>query len=182
QSVPGGYIIAGTTESDGVEVYLARTDEAGNYIWTHNYGREYHEWGSFTYLEEDGSYFTVGQSAGPDVTADFYLSKKGSKGEPLWSRTYGGEAYDWAYSMEKAGAGFVLAGLTYSFGAGNDDIYIVKTDAEGGLEWQKQYGGSGYDEAFSISAAGEGFILAGSTSSWGALNHDGLLMLVDSSG
>jgi hypothetical protein len=186
QVVDGGYIIAGRTFSgdrEEKEVFLAKTDLKGNYQWVHNFGREYYEWGYSSIIAADGSYITVGQDETPGVNTDFYLRKRNNDGKYAWSRSYGGGDYDWGYGIAAAAGGYVLAGLTYSFGNGNDDVYLVKVNEDGDEIWAKSYGGTGYDEAFSICAdRDKGFVAAGSTTSWGNGGHDVYVMSVDAKG
>jgi hypothetical protein len=77
----------------------------------------------------DGGYIVAGltSSSGAGLS-DFYLVKTNSYGEPLWTRTYGGSMGDEAYSVQQtADGGYIVAGYTYSFGAGSYDFYLVKT-------------------------------------------------------
>jgi hypothetical protein len=186
QAAGGGYIIAGKTFSGGSEekeVFLAKTDKDGNYEWVHNFGREYYDWGYSAVIDTDGSYIIVGQDEVPGDNADFYLRKRGNTGKYIWEKSYGGRDFDWAYSIAPAAGGYMLAGLTYSYGNGNDDIYLVKVDGAGEHVWDRTYGGPGYDEAFSICADDEtGFVMAGATTSAGNGGHDVYVLKVDADG
>lgn len=84
-----------------------------------------------------------------------------------WSKTYGGTGDDCAYSLvATSDGGYALAGDTQSFGAGGRDFWLVKTDSNGIMQWNKTYGGQGYDRAFSLVATFDGgYALAGYTSS-----------------
>ncbi len=186
QAVNGGFIIAGKVYSGGEndrEVYLAQTDSEGNYKCVQNFGREFYEWGYCTMVEGDGSYIIVGQEETPGLNADFYLKKRSVDGKYDWVKSYGGPDYDWAYAIAAAGSGYALAGLTYSYGAGNDDMYVVRVDENGNGVWENTYGGAGYDEAFAIAPdlAG-GFIIAGASSSAESKGHDALLLKIDAGG
>jgi hypothetical protein len=87
-----------------------------------------------------------------------------------WTRTYGGFGNDAPSSIEQTtDGGFIISGLTYSYGAGQDDAYIIKTDPEGYVEWMKTYGGSDKDWIQSIKQTEDGgYIAAGVTYSIGA--------------
>jgi len=119
----------------------------------------------------DGGYVLAGSThsfgAGGN---DFWLVKTDSSGNHEWNKTYGGLDYDWAYSMVQAvDGGYVLAGYTHSFGAGNMDVWLVKTDASGNHEWNKTYGGLSTDEADPIvETVDGGYVLAGCTRGRGA--------------
>jgi len=98
-----------------------------------------------------------------------------------WSKTYGGAYHDVAYSVVQTDdGGYALVGLTYSFGAEKWDLYLVKTDPNGTMQWNKTYGGAGWDVAYSlIQTADGGYALAGWTDSFGA---GAWLVKTDSSG
>jgi hypothetical protein len=94
--------------------------------------------------------------------------------DTLWTRTYGGSDEETAYSLDiTSDGGYILAGRTQSFGAGNDDVYLVRTNSTGDTLWTKVYGGTGEDLGLSVQAAGDGgFVVGGHTSSFGAGNRD----------
>jgi hypothetical protein len=99
--------------------------------------------------------------------------KTNSQGDTLWTRTYGGSSTDWAYSVQQtADGGYILAGFTYSFGAGTStypNMYLVKTNNLGDTLWTRTYGGSNYDYATSVQQTADGgYIVAGYTESFGA--------------
>jgi uncharacterized delta-60 repeat protein len=102
--------------------------------------------------------------------------------------TYSGGSDDIAQSIRQApGGGYVVAGWTWSFGAGGKDFLILRLTGSGGIQWQKSFGGSGDDTAYSIQPAsdskyGDGYIVAGETNSFGAGNYDFLLLKLTTSG
>jgi hypothetical protein len=76
-----------------------------------------------------------------------------------------------------------VAGWTYSFGAGSRDIFLIKTDANGNIQWAKTYGGTNWDEAFSVQQTSDGgYIVAGYTYSFGAGSRDIFLIKTDANG
>jgi hypothetical protein len=101
-----------------------------------------------------------------------------------WNRTFGGADYDEARSVQQTeDGGFILAGYTASFGAGNADAWLIKTDSLGNEEWSKTFGGGDSDQAWSVQQTEDGgFILAGNTFSFGAGNADAWLIKTDGSG
>jgi hypothetical protein len=88
----------------------------------------------------------------------------------MWSRTYGGTSADRASSLVVASdGGYAMAGYTNSFGAGGQDFWLVKTDADGKAFWAKTYGGTGNDKAYSLVVTSDrGYALAGYTASYAA--------------
>jgi FlaG/FlaF family flagellin (archaellin) len=102
----------------------------------------------------------------------------------MWNQTYGETAYDMAYSLvATSDGGYAIAGRTYSFGAGMDDFWLVKTDVSGNMEWNRTYGGPNIDIAFSMVATSDGgYALAGYTGSFGAGAEDFWLVKTDAYG
>ena len=113
-----------------------------------------------------------------------YIIKLSSSGSLQWTRTLGGTGDDKAQSiMQTTDAGFVVAGYTNSFGAGNYDMYIVKLNNSGTLQWSRTLGGSGDDQAQSITKTNDGgFIVAGYTESFGAGVKDFYIVKFDANG
>ena len=84
------------------------------------------------------------------------------KGHLLWEKNYGGAGNDVAYcAKQTADGGFVIAGWSESSGSGRD-IYLLKVDRAGNLEWEKTYGGDGSSAASALLLTAEGeYIVAG---------------------
>jgi hypothetical protein len=84
-------------------------------------------------------------------------------GDVQWQKTYGGPSGDGAYSIQQTtDGGYIVAGWTSSFGAGNGDIWVLKLDPNGDVQWQKTYGGPSGDGAYSIQQTTDGgYIVAG---------------------
>jgi hypothetical protein len=115
---------------------------------------------------------------------DIFLIKTDANGNVQWAKTYGGTSYDWDYSVQQTSdGGYIVAGWTWSFGAGYDDIFLIKTDTNGNIIWAKTYGGTGYEKAFSVQQTSDGgYIVAGSTSSFGVGGGDLFLIKTDANG
>jgi hypothetical protein len=96
--------------------------------------------------------------------------KLDSSGNVQWTKTIGGSLTDIAFSIiQSSDGGYVVAGETWSFGAGSADIYVVKLDSGGNVQWTKTIGGSLTDIAFSIIQSSDGgYVVAGGTQSFGA--------------
>ena len=103
---------------------------------------------------------------------------------PLWEKTYGGTGTDWGYSVRQTfDGGYVIAGRTYSFGAGNWDFYLIKTDVNGDTLWTKTYGGTNIDIAYSVKQTSDsGYIIVGYTTSFGQGGKDVYLVRANKSG
>jgi hypothetical protein len=140
QTVDGGYALAGATYSFGAsasDCYLVKTDAVGDMQWNKTYGATGDDIARSVVQTADGGYALAGNTYSFGASAsDCYLVKTDAAGNMQWNKTYGGPSYDVAYSLvQTVDGGYALAGLTYSFGAGHNDFYLVKTDVENGLCW-----------------------------------------------
>ncbi len=131
----------------------------------------------------DGGYFVAGNT-GFGTTADGWAAKLDSTGKILWQKTYGGSSGDHILSgQQTSDGGYIIAGYTTSFGAGDDDGWVVKLDAWGGVSWQKFYGGSAHDELESLKQTSDnGYICGGLTRSYGGGSNDAWVLKLDSTG
>ena len=188
QTPDGGYIITGYTESFGAggrDVYLIKTDPLGNTLWDRTYGGGSDDVGLSVQQTVDGGYIITGytESFGAGGS-DVYLLKTNSLGETLWDKAYGGGSSDGGHAVQQTeDGGYVVAGYTESFGAGQRDVYLTKTDSLGNVVWKKTYGGSSDDCGNSIQQTQDGgYIIAGYTESIGAGARDVYLIKMDSTG
>ena len=188
QSSDGGYALAGWTRSFGAgqgDFWLGKTDAAGNMQWNRTYGGASNE-GVYSVVQtSDGGYALAGYTNSFGAGGwDFWLVKTNSTGHHQWNRTYGGADYDYAWSIvQTSDGGYTLAGYTRSFGTGQDDFWLVKTNATGNHEWNQTYGGTDYDTARSVVQTSDGgYVLAGHTNSFGAGGEDFWLVKTDSAG
>lgn len=152
--------------------------------WVAVYGGNQYDRGRGIVQTLDKGYAICGPSSSYGMgNADFYLLKLDSLGKYEWQNTFGGINIEDAYSLKQTGdSGFVIAGFTNSFGEGGYDAFIVKTDPQGILQWQKTYGGSDWDFVYWIEQAKDGgYILAGKTFSF-AGNPKAYLIKTNSSG
>jgi len=183
----GGFIIAGWTSSYGSgnsDVYLIRTDENGNTLWTKTYGGSGNEVGYSVQQTTDGGFIIAGYTYQDVYNSDVYLIRTDENGNTLWTKTYGGSGSELGFSVQQTtDGGFIIAGYTDSYGAGNGDVYLIRTDENGNTLWTKTYGGSDYDEGYSVRQTTDGgFIIAGYTDSYGAGNDDVYLIRTDENG
>ncbi len=197
ETADSGFVITGYTEktdSTGYDVYLIRTDQNGDTLWTRAYGGDDYEEG-FTVSQSDDGGFIIGgytESFGTGLK-DIYLIKTDHNGDTLWTKIYGGTSYEEVYSVKQTiDGGYFAAGYTESDSVfvenkkstkGAGDMFLMKTDAAGDTSWTKRYGGSGFDIAYSAQQTTDGgYILGGITESFGAEGIDIFLVKTDSNG
>jgi hypothetical protein len=184
----GGYIITGLTSSFGAggdDVYLVKTDANGNVIWTKTFGGPYQDWGRSVQPTEDGGYIIAGWTTSFGAgSRDVYLIKTDGNGNAMWTRTFGGTYEERGYFVQLTpDGGYIVVGTTWSYGAGDGDVYLIKTDALGNALWSRTYGGSGYDFCRSIQVTPDsGFVMAGLTSSFGQGGSDAYLIRTNKNG
>ncbi|MFO7523978.1 MAG: T9SS type A sorting domain-containing protein [Ignavibacteriaceae bacterium] len=182
----GGYIITGWTFSHGPgflgNAWLLKVDSLGNEQWNSAFGGTDADRGYSVQQSSDGGYILTGytSSFGAGLT-DMLLIKTDDAGNQIWMKTFGGTGRDYGYSVQQTmDGGFIIAGYTLSFGAGGDDVWIVKTDIDGNEQWNKTYGGSSSDIAYSVKETSDGgYIITGHTLSFGAGVHDVWLIRLD---
>lgn len=187
QANDGGYTLTGFTESFGasmIDILLAKFNSAGVVQWTKAIGGSDWDVGNSIARTYDNGYVVTGWTGSfGEVGQVLFLMKFNSAGALLWGRALDGSADDVGNSVIQATDGYVVAGYTESFGAGQDSVLLLKFNGLGTLLWAKWFGGGYSDVANSvIQAADEGYVMAGYTSSAGAGSKDILLLRVDSGG
>ena len=183
-----GYILAGRKSSD---VYLLKTDSMGNTLWTKSFGGTGDDGGQSVQRTNDGGYIVAGYTYSFGTgEGDIYLIKinplvnsKGG-GDTLWTKTYGGTGDERGYSVQQIDdGGYIIAGYTTSYGAGESDIYLIKTNSLGNTLWTKTFGGRRDERGYSVQQTEDGgYIFAGYTTSYGAGSSDAYLIKTDSLG
>ncbi|HTL82908.1 MAG TPA: T9SS type A sorting domain-containing protein [Bacteroidia bacterium] len=133
----------------------------------------------------DGGYIFAGStnSFGAGLL-DIYLVRTDSTGDTLWTKTYGGTNNDWAHAViQTSDSGFVITGTTKSYGAGQFDIFLMKLNSSGTLQWEKTYGGNLDEFAFTVEQTNDhGFIIGGYTTTYGSGFMDCYFIKTDSLG
>ncbi len=195
----GNYISVGTTEVDYDSesgnyfsmITLVKMNNAGALLWSKSY-KENGGTDAYNYLQgfgvdatNDGGYIICGSTTvNTNGGTDIFLLKTNGAGDSLWSKSFGGTKNDVALSVKEIpGGGFVLAGNTMSFGSESTNIFILKTGATGDSLWMRMFGGAGTQTAGNIEVtADSGFVVVGTTNSFGAGENDILILRTDSEG
>ncbi|MCF8258416.1 MAG: T9SS type A sorting domain-containing protein [Flavobacteriales bacterium] len=178
----GNYVTASTADllylpDFDSQVGLSKLSPSGEFIWKRQFGADsLIEIGLQVIGTADLGYALIGQrSVIPNQDADMYLVRTDSMGNMLWERQYGGNHFEAGRSLvNTSDGGFLLLGWTRSFGAGQRDFYLVKTDSLGNQQWQRTYGGSGDESGLSIMLLSDGNYLltgAGSQGSDGSIGR-----------
>jgi len=188
QTSDGGYVLGGHTRSYGAgqaDFWLVRADANGDSLWSRTFGGSNLDYCCSVQQTTDGGYILGGYTDSFGAGAgDFWLVKTDSLGDSLWSRTFGGSQGDVCRSVQQTtDGGYILGGWTASYGAGNDDFWLVKTDSLGDSLWSRTFGGSNLDYCRSVQQTTDGgYILGGYTESYGAGQSDFWLVRADENG
>ena len=181
----GSYIIVGTTQSYGAgyqDAWLIKTNSDGDEVWNKTYGGGNNDWGSAVVITDDG-YYLAGDtySYGPGGY-DFWLIKTDKFGNELWNRTYGeSDSHDTGYSfIQTSDGGFAIVGTKTSFATELTDIWLIKTDDNGYMEWNITIDGGEDEWSYSVDETNDGgYVITGRTNSIGSGNYDFWLIKVD---
>ena len=185
QTSDGGYVIAGSTKSatDNNAVSLIKTDGNGTMVWNKTFGGSTSNDGAASVQQaSDGGYIVAGYTTPISLNALYHtaalLIKTDANGNLDTSfgiggqKTFGGTNNDYANSVRQIGdGGYVIAGQTYSYGSGNGDAWLIKTDASGtldtsfGTEGMQTFasGISGSASADCVQPVSSGYVIAGYT-------------------
>jgi len=189
QTTNGGYIIAGySSYPDGdvggnngdSDYWIVKLDTNGTLVWETNLGGSGFDSAESIYQTIDGGYIVAGNSestdgdvGGNNGDSDYWIVKLDVNGTLIWETNLGGSGHDTVYSItQTTDGGYIVSGDTYSSDGdvggnnGNRDIWIIKLDTNGTLEWETNLGGSGQDIGKSIiQTIDGGFIIIGSSPS-----------------
>jgi len=188
QTQDGGYILAGYADSFGYpghDYWIIKTDEFGQEQWSQIFGGP----------SSDASYAIIETSTGDFVFTgysysyahggnDVWVVKTDSLGNLIWAHNFGGTGSEYGMSIVEADdGGYVIVGSTTSYGAGGTDVYLIKIDSDGNLEWEYTFGGSNDDWAGSIDTVNDGgYIIVGDTKSFGNGDFNVWMIKTDSNG
>jgi hypothetical protein len=185
-----GVLSVGFTESFGAgknDIYLIRTDSAGNLEWAKTYGGLKDDFGTCIEKTLDNNYVILGYSSSYSQSySDICLMKINEDGKVLWTKTYGLDKSEYSTSVKSTSdGGYIILGETINFigHEKNSDILIIKTDANGNTQWSNIYGGNNTDYGYSIEEVKDGgYIVGGETNSYGKGEWDFYLLKIKKNG
>ena len=186
QTIDGGYIITGeisSSENGSSDIWLIKTDSEGQEEWNQTFDGNDRDYGKSVKQTVDGGYIIIG-STGSDYYYDVWLIKTDPKGTEEWNQTFGGDNKDYGNSVQQTiDGGYIITGEISSSGNGSSDVLLIKIDQQGQEEWIQTFGGSDYDIGNSIEQTYDGgYIITGSTRSYGNGSSDVLLIKTDQQG
>lgn len=185
QTGDNGYAMAGYSRSFGAssDFYLVKTDSLGNLQWSRTYGGASEDCAYSMVRTNDNGFALAGSTSSFGAGySDAYLIKTDASGNMQWTKTYGGTEDDCANCViQTQDGGFALAGYTWSFGSVYSDVYLIKTNTLGNMQWNETYAATYFDTANSVVQTNDGgYIIAGSTGD--GLSGDAYLVKTDASG
>ncbi len=165
QTPDSGFIFAGITGQNSIDIYIVRLNSNGDSIWTKTFSSQNNDFGYSILKTDDNNYIVVGS-----YNHDAFMAKLDDYGNTIWEHTYGGGVF---YSVDETNdGGFILTGSKAS------DIYVVSTDNVGNVLWTKTFGGIYTDKGHSIRENLESeFILTGETLSSSNPNDIGIFVM-----
>jgi hypothetical protein len=179
QTTDGGYIITGETNRD---VWLIKTNSTGNIIWDKNFGGIS---GNCVQQTTDDGYIIIGTTGSIGAGQyDIWLIKTDTTGNEEWNKTFGGLYNDRGYSCQQTtDDGYIITGVTESFGAGDEDAWLIKTDSTGSEEWNRTFGGTEDDDGRYVQQTTDGgYIVTGQTWSFSINFNAAWLIKTDNTG
>ncbi len=166
-TVDGGYLMAGYTSngiSGSYDFYLQKVNANGGLLWNRTYGGAENE-RAYSVASTPGGYVLVGDIDSPYTATDAWVVKVDLDGNMVWNRTFGGANADSpAFITPAQDGGYLIAGFTFSFGAGQRDFWLTKLDASGQAVWSCTLGDEAFQEAYSVIETGTNqYVLVGWT-------------------
>jgi len=188
EDINGSIQTIGSTYSFGsgsADIYLLKLNSVGDTLWTKAIGNPYYNIGINSLKLSDGNFMILAltDSIGVGLN-DCGLIKIDSSGNILWNKFYDGGGAEGSLTgiAPMTDGGFVLSGSTKSYGAGDYDTYVIRTDSLGNIIWAKTYGGSLGEGGASITKCADGVVVANATNGFGQGGYDIYVVKLDFNG
>ncbi len=159
----GGYILAGSSLKSTFDFWAMKLDANGRVQWSQVYSRGRDAKAYAVQQTTDGGFILAGETKTAGAYFDAWVVKLRPNGDIEWEKTFGGGEYDVFYDvLQTRDGGYLLVGETWSFGAGNIDVWMLKLTPEGRVQWQKTYGTPGGEWGESVLQTENGdYVVAG---------------------
>lgn len=186
QTPDGGYIVVGYSGVHGPsysDLLLFKLSSTGELIWQKTIAGNYGDDGNSLALTADGGFVVSGGWASAARGIDYWVNKFDANGNPQWQKLYGGTSPDVPVQIKPTSeGGYIVLGYSYSYGSGgNPTIWIIKLNASGDLQWQKEYLTDSLPRAIASTSDG-GFVFLADVVANLAGDTDVFAMKVNSSG
>ena len=181
--VAAGFTMSSTNYSK--DIFVIKTDAQGNLEWQRSYGDAQDETANSIDISIGGGFIISGEVINENTGFSLcYLIKIDNEGELDWSNTFGGSQNDNGLSVISTNdAGFAITGMTRSLGDSNGDVWLIKVNSNGEMEWERTYGGDDTEYGRTIQQTVDGgYIIIGQTESFGLGYNDAYLIKTDSQG
>ena len=182
QTNDSGFVMTGFHLQD---LYLYKLNSSGDTLWTKKYVIQGNAYGSAEIISTTDGGFIIGTTSWLGAgSLDVYLIKVDSSGDTLWTNMWGGIYSDDINSIEQTtDGGYIVAGVTHSFGGGgSSDAYLIKTNSIGDTLWTWRYGSNHLDgEQATARQTFDGGYIIGATNGY-VSDYDAYLIKVDSTG
>lgn len=183
-------IVVGSTTMNTAglaDIMVTKLTPEGTEIWTVLHGGFNNDLPYSAIMLDDGSFVIVGTTGSFTTTQsrDVYLLKMDAEGDILWTKSFGGSDTDEGTDVKETPEGdLIISAFTESYGAGDRDGWLLKTDSEGNLLWSQTYGGAALDATWAVDISPDGgYILAGGTYSFASGSESDLwLVKTDTAG
>jgi PKD repeat protein len=189
QTADSGYIIAGNTRPDtNSDISLIKIGPTGSEQWNRTFGETFSDDRVKSVLQtSDGGYLIAGSTSTSTCwngcPRDVWLIKVSQQGLKQWNLTLGRTVYEeMVFVRQTTDGGYILIENTDSRWTGSSDIWFVKVDSNGNMQWNNTLGGIGHDKAHIVKQVSGGYIIAGQTDSYGAGSSDFWLVKTDTKG
>ncbi len=185
----GGYFVAGSTTVHGAgssDAWVVKLAADGTVDWQNTYGDTQNDVAYAVEATDDDGCVVAGWTSRGTMYAQIWVMKLAADGSVTWSKSIGGTGdggEDARAVRQTSDGGYIVVGWTMSYGAGDADVWIIKLDSSGDVQWQETYGGTGADRGLGVNQTSDGgYLVAGRTESFGAGNADMWLLKLQSDG
>ncbi len=184
----GGFVFAGSgaISPNFQQIQLFKLNSNGSFLWKKDFGGSVDDFGASIQPADGDNFILAGYTYSyghGNNRCDGWLIKVDSNGDTIWTHTYGGTNFDSFYFVRHTSdGGYIAVGTTQSYGNGEQG-WVVKTDAAGNELWSRDIGGTQIEKFQGVcETPTQGFILSGSTNSYGNGGHDAYFVEIDANG